>query len=68
MLRFIKHNLTSIFNVEIYPLITLVLFSLFFLIVLLYVWKLSKERITEMSAFPLDFDQQNEELTKSEQQ
>lgn len=56
MLRFIKHNLTSMLDIEIYPLFSLVLFTLFFAIVLLYVWKMSKSRVTEMSALPLDLE------------
>jgi hypothetical protein len=56
MLRFIKHNLTSMLGIEIYPLFSLVLFTLFFAIVLLYVWKMSKSRVTEMSALPLEFE------------
>jgi hypothetical protein len=56
MLRFIKHNLTSMLGIEIYPLFSLVLFKLFFAIVLLYVWKMSKSRVTEMSALPLEFE------------
>lgn len=56
MLRFIKHNLTSMLGIEIYPLFSLVLFTLFFAIVLLYVWKMSKSKVTEMSALPLEFE------------
>lgn len=66
MLRFIKHNLTSILDIEIYPLFSLVLFTLFFAVVLLYVWKMSKSRITEMSALPLDFEKE-ETTIKTEQ-
>jgi cytochrome c oxidase cbb3-type subunit 4 len=54
MLRFIKHNLTSILGIEIYPLISLVMFTVFFGVVLLYVWKLSKGRVSELASTPLD--------------
>jgi hypothetical protein len=57
MLRFIKHNLTGMLNVEIYPLISLVMFTLFFAVMLWYVIKLSKNRVTEMSAMPLDLEE-----------
>ena len=60
MLRFIKHNLTSMLGIEIYPLISLVLFTAFFVIVLLYVWKMSKDRVAELAASPLEFEQNNE--------
>ena len=63
MLRFIKHNLTSMLDIEIYPLFSLVLFTIFFALVLLYVWKMSKERIQELSATPLDFEDNNEAIT-----
>lgn len=57
MLRFIKHNLTSMINVEIYPLISLIIFTLFFAVMLWYVIKMSKNRVTEMSAMPLDLEE-----------
>lgn len=57
MLRFIKHNLTGMLHVEIYPLISLVIFTLFFAIMLWYVIKMSKKRVDEMSAMPLDLDE-----------
>ena len=66
MLRFIKHNLTSMLDIEIYPLFSLVLFTLFFAIVLLYVWKMSKSRVAEMSALPLELEQE-ESTIKPEQ-
>ena len=63
MLRFIKHNLTSMLDIEIYPLFSLVLFTIFFALVLLYVWKMSKQRIAELSATPLDLEDNNEAIT-----
>ncbi len=62
MLRFIKHNLTSMLDIEIYPLFSLVLFTIFFALVLLYVWKMSKERIAELSDTPLDLEDNNEAI------
>lgn len=63
MLRFIKHNLTNMLGIEIYPLISLVLFTVFFVLVLLYVWKMRKERIIELAATPLDIEETNENTT-----
>jgi cytochrome c oxidase cbb3-type subunit 4 len=54
MLRFIKHNLTGIDSVEIYPLISLLIFVLFFLGVLAYVIKMKKTRVNELGAMPFD--------------
>jgi cytochrome c oxidase cbb3-type subunit 4 len=62
MLRFIKHNLTSMLDIEIYPLFSLVLFTIFFASVLLYVWKMNKERIAELSATPLDLKDNNDAI------
>lgn len=63
MLRFIKHNLTNMLGIEIYPLFSLVLFTVFFALVLLYVWKIRKERIIELAATPLDLEETNENTT-----
>ncbi|MEN9302119.1 MAG: hypothetical protein RL264_548 [Bacteroidota bacterium] len=52
MLRFIKHNLTSISDVQIYPIFTLVLFTLFFAIVVYRVVKMAKDEVSEISDIP----------------
>lgn len=44
-------------GVEIYPLISLIMFTLFFALMLWYVIKMSKNRVTEMSAMPLDLEE-----------
>ena len=53
MLRFIKHNLTSINGVEIYPLLSLMIFVIFFAIVVLMVIRMSKAEVAELSDIPL---------------
>ena len=53
MLRFIKHNLTGIDGVAIYPIISLLIFVLFFAIMLVYVLRLRKKEIDEISAIHL---------------
>jgi len=62
MLRFIKHNLTTIDGVSIYPLISLLIFTLFFAIVLYRVIRMSKVQVSELSNIPIDFDE-NEDTT-----
>ncbi len=63
MLRFIKHNLTTIGNVEYFPIISLVLFSLFFLLVVIRVIKMSKSSVTEMSNLPfIDQSKDNQNI------
>ncbi len=54
MLRFIQHNLTSIDGVEIYPIISLLIFTLFFTVVITRVIRMKKKDITELSAIPLE--------------
>jgi hypothetical protein len=44
-------------GVEIYPLISLIMFTLFFAVMLWYVIKMSKNRVSEMSAMPLDLEE-----------
>jgi len=60
MLKFIKHNLETISGIEIYPILSLFIFFLFF--VALYVWTYTykKEKIDEMSRIPLDDKQDTE--------
>jgi hypothetical protein len=54
MLKFIKHNLEGIDGVEIYPIISLVLFFTVFLGMFIFVMKLPKRSIDEISQLPLD--------------
>jgi len=56
MLKFVKHHLESMAGVEIYPIISLVLFFLVFTTMLLIVWKMPKANIEELSNLPLDND------------
>jgi len=57
MLRFIKHNLTTIDGVAIYPLISLLIFVIFFVVVLYYVLRMSKAHVAELSNIPNDTDE-----------
>lgn len=54
MLRFIKHNLSTIDGVSIYPLISLLIFTMFFAIVLYRVLRMSKVQVAELSNIPID--------------
>ena len=62
MLRYIKHNLTGIDGVAIYPIISLVLFVLVFGAMIYYVAKMRKEDLDELSSIPFDDDVENEDL------
>jgi cytochrome c oxidase cbb3-type subunit IV len=59
MLKFVKHNLESISGVEIFPIISLLIFFIFFLVLYTWVFTYKKEKITEMSNIPFDGDDQN---------
>lgn len=54
MLRFIKHNLTGIDGVEIYPLLSLLIFVLFFAFVITYVIRMKKQEIDTLGNIPLE--------------
>ena len=56
MLRFIKHNLTGILGVEIFPMISLLIFVLFFIVVIARVIRMSKAEVSELSDIPLNDD------------
>lgn len=53
MLKFIKHHMTGIEGIEIYPIISLTIFTLFFAVLLWRVIKTDKEKIKEISNYPL---------------
>ncbi len=50
----VKHYLETILGIEIFPIISLVIFTVFFATMLWYVFKMDKERIDEVSHMPLD--------------
>lgn len=56
MLKYIKNYAASIKDVDVYPLISLSIFVLFFIAVLYYVKKMDKAKVTEMQNLPLDPD------------
>jgi cytochrome c oxidase cbb3-type subunit 4 len=62
MLRFIKHNLTGIDGVALYPILSLLIFVLFFAVVLTLAIRMKKNEVDELSNIPLDLDNQDEAL------
>lgn len=54
MLKFIKHHMTSISDIEVYPVISFVLFFLLFLVVLYLVFKRDNAFIAKMEHLPLE--------------
>lgn len=62
MLRFIKHNLTSIDGIEIYPIISLLIFVIFFAFIVTYVIRMKKSDVEAASSMPLENDNEQMEL------
>lgn len=54
MLKFIKHHMETISGIEIYPIISLLIFFTFFVGLAWWVFKYKKETITELSNIPLN--------------
>ncbi|QHI37831.1 hypothetical protein IMCC3317_32140 [Kordia antarctica] len=54
MLKFVKNHMESITGIEIYPLISLLIFFTFFMLLFWWVITAKKEYITEVSNIPLD--------------
>jgi fructose-specific phosphotransferase system IIC component len=59
MLRFIKHNLTGIDGVAIYPILSLLIFVIFFAVVITYVIRMKKKEVEEISNIPLDLTEES---------
>jgi len=57
MLKFIKHNMETILGIEIYPIISLLIFFIFFVALFVWVIYYKKETIERLSNIPLDNDE-----------
>ncbi|MTE27439.1 MULTISPECIES: CcoQ/FixQ family Cbb3-type cytochrome c oxidase assembly chaperone [Winogradskyella] len=60
MLKFVKNHMESITGIEIYPLISLLIFFIFFVVLFYWVITAKKEYIKTVSNLPLD--NQNDQL------
>ncbi len=56
MIRFAKHYFENINGIEIYPIISLVLFFIVFTTMVIIVLKMPKDSIEEISNLPLEND------------
>ncbi len=56
MLKFIRHNFDGMNGIEIYPIISLLLFFIVFVTMLIIVMNISKKRIDEVSNLPFEDD------------
>ena len=63
MFKFIKNYAAGIDRVAIYPMISLLIFFLFFIVLLLYVKKMDKRSIEVLSNIPLDQNETNPSIS-----
>ena len=54
MFEQIKHNMENISGVAIYPILSLLIFFIFFLVLGIWVFSYKKEKIEEMRQIPLN--------------
>lgn len=54
MFEQVKHNLETIAGVEVFPILSLLIFFLFFVCLGIWVFSYGKDKIEEMSQIPLD--------------
>jgi len=59
MFKFIKQYAEKIDHIEVYPLISLIIFFLFFVVLTIYVVKMDKKSVKELSNIPLQNDTPN---------
>ncbi len=57
MIRFVKHYFEGITDIEIYPIISLILFFAVFITMLIHVMKIPKTSIEKNSNLPLEEDE-----------
>lgn len=59
MLKFVKHNLESISGIELYPIISLLIFFIFFVVLYSWVYTYKKDKINEMNNIPFTEGNEN---------
>lgn len=65
MLKFVKNHMDSISGVDIYPIISLLIFFTFFVALFIWVITAKKEYIKKVSNLPLENDNTNQNVTES---
>ncbi|MGK7389976.1 MAG: CcoQ/FixQ family Cbb3-type cytochrome c oxidase assembly chaperone [Candidatus Cyclobacteriaceae bacterium M2_1C_046] len=53
MLKFIKHHVDTIVGIEIFPLISFVIFFLFFVLMTIWIIRMDKGEVKRISEIPL---------------
>jgi uncharacterized membrane protein len=59
MSKIIKQYADQVNGIEVYPIVSLLIFIIFFAGMLLYVRQMSRESINELSNMPLDLQEEN---------
>ncbi|WP_462222806.1 CcoQ/FixQ family Cbb3-type cytochrome c oxidase assembly chaperone [Ferruginibacter sp.] len=59
MYKFIKQYAETMNNANIYPMISLFIFLIFFIVLLVLVKKMAKETVTQLSNLPFDEEEIN---------
>jgi cytochrome c oxidase cbb3-type subunit 4 len=59
MLKFIRNYADKINHIEVFPMIGLFIFVGFFILMMIYVKKMSRKDINELSRLPLDLEEEN---------
>ncbi|MEM6641884.1 MAG: CcoQ/FixQ family Cbb3-type cytochrome c oxidase assembly chaperone [Bacteroidota bacterium] len=54
MLKFIKHHMETISGIEIYPIISFLIFFIFFFALIFYVVRVDKKVFSDISKIPLE--------------
>lgn len=62
MLKFVKNHMESIEGIANYPMISLLIFFVFFVLLFWWVLTATKEHIKEMEELPLDNNDQHNKL------
>jgi cbb3-type cytochrome oxidase subunit 3 len=62
MLKYIKEHASSIEGINIYPIFSLLVFVIFFIVLLYYVKKMDKNKVEEIRNLPLDPDTKDNDL------
>lgn len=60
-----KYYFEQVHNVEIWPIISLIIFFAFFVGLLIYVWKINKSHVAHMEVMPLSDDAENDTTTEN---
>lgn len=61
MSKIIKQYADQVSGIEIYPMVSLMIFTVFFAAMLFYVRKMSQDSVDEMSKLPLEMQDNNDQ-------